>query len=309
MSDCVKIETSNLNLSAELRNAYLEMLRVYKKKKTIPTLAYIGTDLLEVIFKYIAAFEKCFSNLQDGENLSHEQEDALLLGTISVGRRAEEILMTPFHPLNMKYQLALIQERGMEYATDIVIDRLNSVNLLPYIQRSKKIYKVSDQLFSQEWKYYAPVENKKYRGSRRYVPKLVEEKISEFLSHFRYIFEDINNKVVRINLINMGDCSEVFIGLTQYFIHAINRNADIDKLNRFEIHIYTDDVRGNIFSNIKEYVSLKEYLAEQKLFVVNGTTMNTLEGILQRIFSVIFTRIMERIMNMLIFPFMKWNLR
>lgn len=282
VSDCVKIETSNLNLSAELRNAYLEMLRVYKKKKTIPTLAYIGTDLLEVIFKYIAAFEKCFSNLQDGENLSHEQEDALLLGTISVDRRAEEILMTPFHPLNMKYQLALIQERGMEYATDIVIDRLNSVNLLPYIQRSKKIYKVSDQLFSQEWKYYAPVENKKYRGSRRYVPKLVEEKISEFLSHFRYIFEDINNKVVRINLINMGDCSEVFIGLTQYFIHAINRNADIDKLNRFEIHIYTDDFRGNVFSNIKEYVSLKEYLAEQKLFVVNGTTMNTLEGILSK---------------------------
>lgn len=282
VSDCVKIETSNLNLSAELRNAYLEMLRVYKKKKTIPTLAYIGTDLLEVISKYIAAFEKCFSNLQDGENLSHEQEDALLLGTISVGRRAEEILMTPFHPLNMKYQLALIQEQGMEYATDIVIDRLNSVNLLPYIQRSKKIYKVSDQLFSQEWKYYAPVENKKYRGSRRYVPKLVEEKISEFLSHFRYIFEDINNRVVRINLINMGDCSEVFIGLTQYFIHAINRNADIDKLNRFEIHIYTDDVRGNVFSNIKEYVSLKDYLAEQKLFVVNGTTMNTLEGILSK---------------------------
>lgn len=80
----------------------------------------------------------------------------------------------------------------------------------------------------------------------------------------------------------MGDCSEVFIGLTQYFIHAINRNADIDKLNRFEIHIYTDDVRGNVFSNIKEYVSLKDYLAEQKLFVVNGTTMNTLEGILSK---------------------------
>lgn len=54
----------------------------------------------------------------------------------------------------------------MEYASDIVVDRLNSVNLLPYIQRNKKIYKVSDQLFSQEWKYYAPVENKKYRGSR-----------------------------------------------------------------------------------------------------------------------------------------------
>lgn len=282
LSDTAKIESRELILSEELRNTYYDLLQAFKKRRTIPTLAYIGADLLDVVTKYVIAFENCFTTLKDGENLSHEQEDALLLGTISVGRNSEEILMTPFHPLNMKYQLALIEEQGMEYATDIVVDRLNSVNLLPYIQRSKRIYKVSDQLYSQEWKYYAPVENKKYRGSRRYVPKLVEEKISEFLSHFKYIFEDINNKVVRVNLINMGDCSEVFIGLAQYFIHAINRNADIEKLNQFEIHIYTDDVRSNVFLNIKEYSSLKEYLTEQKLFVVNGTAMNSLEGILSK---------------------------
>ena len=27
----------------------------------------------------------------------------------------------------------------------------------------------------------------------------------------------------------MGDCSEVFLGLAQFLVHAINRNADIDK--------------------------------------------------------------------------------
>ena len=78
-------------------------------------------------------------------------------------------------------------------------------------------------MYSMEWKYYAPVENRRYRGSRRFVPKLIEEKITEFVSHFRYIFSDINNKKVRINLINMGDCSDVFIGVAQYF----------------EIHIYS----------------------------------------------------------------------
>lgn len=180
------------------------------------------------------------------------------------------------------YQLALLNEQGMECASDIVVDRLNSVNLLPYIQRNKKIYKVSDQLFSREWKYYAPAENKKYRGSRRYVPKLVEEKISEFISHFRYIFDDINNKTIRINLINMGDCSEVFVGIAQFFIHAINRNADVDKLVRFEIHIYGNDMNGNVFTNIKEYGVLKDYLEELKLSVENGTSMNSLEGILSK---------------------------
>ena len=48
------------------------------------------------------------------------------------------------------------------------------------------LFASESELYSQEWKYYAPVENKKYRGGRRYVPRLVEEKISEFISHFRY---------------------------------------------------------------------------------------------------------------------------
>ena len=280
--DTVKIEKIGIELPAELLETYLNMLDAFKSNKTVPTLAYLSGNLLESVDKYIKAFENSFAELHDGENLSKEKENALLLGTITVGKNANEILLTPFHPLNLKYQMALLGESGIENATDLVLDKLNSINLLPYIQRSRKIYKVSEQMFSQEWKYYAPFENKKYRGSRRYVPKLVEEKVYEFISHFRYIFDDINNKTIRINLINMGDCSEVFIGLSQFFIHAINRNADVEKLARFELHIYTDDMVGNAFSNIREYSRLKEYLSEQKLFVVTGTSMNSLEGIISK---------------------------
>lgn len=282
VSDDAEIEKRNLDLPDELREAYLNMLSEFKKRKTIPTLAYLGEDLGYSVLQFIEIFEQCFVNLKDEENLSKEQEDALLLGMIFVGKNADEILLTPFHPLNLKYQLMLLEEKGIEYTTDVVTGRLNSINLLPYIQKSKRIYKVSDHLYSQEWKYYAPVENKKYRGSRRYVPKLVEEKISEFLAHFRYIFDDINNKTIRINLINMGDCSEIFIGLARFFIHTVNKNADISKLVHFELHIYSDDILGNAFANIKEYSLLKTYLTEQKLYIVNGTTMNNLEGIMSK---------------------------
>lgn len=281
-SENVKIDIVDLEIGEKLKTAYLELLSAFKTKNTIPTLVYLGEGLREYAEKYVEAFEECFLNLEDGENLSQEQENALFIGTISTGRNGEEILLSPFHPLNIKYQLMLLDEEGMEYASDVVMDRLNSVNLLPYIQRSRKIYKVSDQLYSQEWKYYAPVENKKYRGSRRYVPKLVEEKVSEFISHFRYIFDDINNKKVRVNLINMGDCSEVFIGLAQFFIHSINKNADVERLSRFELHIYTDDITSNAFSNLKEYSLLKGFLDDQKLSVDNGTSMNSLEGILSK---------------------------
>lgn len=282
VSESVKIEAKDIVISNDLKDAFLDLLSVFKKHKTIPTLAYFGGELLDSIEKYLNIFEACFSNLNEGENLSQEQENALFLGVISIGRNCDEILFTPFHPLNLKYQLMLLKENGMEYVSDIVVDRLNSINLLPYIQRFRKIYKVSDQLYSKEWKYYAPVENKKYRGSRRYVPKLVEEKITEFISHFRYIFDDINNKKVRVNLINMGDCSDAFIGLAQFFIHSITKNADVDRLARFELHIYTDDIIGNAFSNLKEYSLLKEFLEDQKLFIANGTSMNSLEGILSK---------------------------
>lgn len=278
----VEIVAQNLLISSELKQSYIDMLDAFRRGHTIPTLAYLSGDILEKVDAYICSFENEFVDLEDGENLSQEQENALLLGTITVGNENDEILMTTFHPLNLKYQMMLLKETGLEYASDIVVERLNSINLLPYIQRARKIYKVSDQLFSQEWKYYAPVENKKYRGNRRYVSKLVEEKVTEFISHFKYIFDDINNKKIRINLINMGDCSEVFIGITQFFIHAVNKNADIDKLEKFELHIYSDDSIGNAFSNIKELSSLKRFLSEQKLFVVTGTSMNSLEGILSK---------------------------
>ena len=282
-SDSIKLEGRDLHLSDKLMGAYTKFVETLRNLSTIPTLAYLGDEeIYPVAQDYVKAFEECYADLQDGSNLSTAQEDGLYLGTIAVGKNNDEILFTPIHPLNIMYQLALLDEKGIEYASDIVIDRLNSVNLLPYIQRNKKIYKVSDQLFSQEWKYYAPVENKKYRGSRRYVPKLVEEKISEFISHFRYIFEDINNKTIKINLINMGDCSEVFVGIAQFFIRAINTNADIDKLIRFEIHIYGNDMNGNAFINIKEYGVLKSYLEKLKLSVESGISMNSLEGILSK---------------------------
>lgn len=137
-------------------------------------------------------------------------------------------------------------------------------------------------MYSMEWKYYAPVENRKYRGSRRYVSKLIEEKITEFISHFKYIFSDINNKTMRINLINMGDCSDVFNGIAQYFIHSIGKTPDVDQLVKFELHIYSDGRNANVFENIKEYSRLKAYLTASKLSFANGAAMNSLEGVLSK---------------------------
>lgn len=281
-TDDLKIDTEELVLPLSLKQAYYNLLQAYKQNNTIPTLAYMSGKLKSAVEFFLQEFNLLYESLEEGSYLSQEQENGLLLGTLLVGKNDEELLLTPFHPLNLAYQLQLCKETEFENATDIVIDRLNSIYLLPYIKHNKKIYKVSDQMYSMEWKYYAPVENRKYRGSRRYVPKLIEEKITEFISHFKYIFSDINNKTIRINLINMGDCSDVFNGIAQYFIHAIGKTPDVDQLMKFQLHIYSDGRKANVFENIKEYSRLKAYLTAAKLSFANGVAMNSLEGVLSK---------------------------
>ncbi len=281
-TDQVKIENDDIFQDHSLVASYEEFLDSLQQSNSVPTLAYMSEDIMEKAQKYVNAFLAVYSSLGDGKTLTSEQVNALYIGTLSVGNDSEEILLTPFHPINVAYQIALTKEEGMKDITDIVIDRLTSLNLLPYIKRKKRIYKVSDQINSLEWKYYAPVENKKYRGNWRFVPRLIEEKISEFLMHFKYIFDDINNKTLRINLINMGDCSEVFTGIAQFFIHSINRNPDVDELVRFELNIYSDSKHDNAFSKIREFGMLKQYLADQKLEIASGVSMNTLEGIFSK---------------------------
>lgn len=281
-TDDLEIEAEELALPLSLKQAYYDLLQAYKDNNTIPTLAYMSEELKTATEKFLREFNELYEALEEGSYLSQEQENGLLLGTLFVGRDDDELLLTPFHPLNLAYQLQLCKETEFENTTDIVIDRLNSIYLLPYTKHNKKIYKVSDQMYSMEWKYYAPVENRKYRGSRRYVPKLIEEKITEYISHFKYIFSDINNKRIRINLINMGDCSDVFNGIAQYFIHTIAKTPDVDRLMKFELHIYSDGKKTNVFENIKEYSRLKAYLTASKLAFANGVAMNSLEGVLSK---------------------------
>lgn len=275
------IKPDSMLQNSELEASYIELVETMKRYNTVPTLAYYKDDLRDKAEQYIKSFISLYDGLSEGSTLSEEQVNALYIGTISVGNN-DEILLTPLHPINVAYQLTICSESGIGECIDVIIDRLNSINLMPYLKRKKNIYKVSDQLNSLEWKYYAPVENKKYRGSWRFVPKLIEEKISEFLSHFKYIFDDINNKTIKINLINMGDCGEVFVGIAQYFIHAISKNPNIDDLIRFELHIYSENKLDNAFSNIREFGTLKQYLAENKLEIAAGISMNTLEGIFSK---------------------------
>lgn len=280
--DEADIIEGDLKISDPLRKSYFELLNCFDQKNTVPTLAYIGDNAIQSCAeKYIEVFQSEFSNLDDKTTLSTTQQNALKLGTLSFGDKSNEIWFTPFHPLNVAYQLALSKERGFNDVTDVALDRLNSAYLLPYIQFHKKTYKVADQMASKEWRHYAPIENKKYRGGRTFVPDLVKSKIQEFTKHFKYIFEEINNRLIKINLINMGDCREVLIGIARYFRDEVKKEKkDIEQLLQIELHIYTNDPLNNIFNILKDRNELQKFLENENLSIDANLATTDLKGIL-----------------------------
>lgn len=286
-SEEIVIEDRGLEVAETVKTAYTEFLALIRKKKTLPSLLYLKDDLLEKAKCYIDSFINYYEDLNNGVSLTPEQINTALIGSIVIGKN-EEVWLSPLHPLNVAYQLSLIDETGFDNAGDIILDRLSSTNLFPYLKINEKNYKVSDQSSSLEWNYYAPIENKKYRGSRKFIPKLVEDKIEEYVSHFKYLFDEIDNYHLKINLINMGDCSEVFQGVAQYYMHFVNRNPNYDNLLHIEVNVYGDGLATNKFISLKNYDDLKQTLGDMNLSISNGVSMSSLEGILSKSISCYF---------------------
>ena len=111
------------------------------------------------------------------------------------------IAMSPLHPLNVIYQLSLLQEKGVGNVRDQLIEKLSALYLLPYIKdRDKNLYHAVEQRHSPEWRFYTPLTNKRYQGARNFVQKLVSDKITQYISHFTFLFDDLGNDVFCINL-------------------------------------------------------------------------------------------------------------
>lgn len=280
--ECVITEISKqeLQLTSLLKSSYKQLLNAYKNESTVPTLAFANDDLKKCIVDYLSAINDTYASLQDNNPLSKEQEDALLLGVLAF---KNVVVLTPLHPLNLLYQLSLQEESRIYDAPDNVIDRLNSNYLLPYILLKGNLYKVADNQGSKEWKFYTPNEDKQSMGQRYFVADLVKEKITEYVKHFRYIFSDINNYVIKINLINLGNCKEVFKGLAQLYKKLLQTQPDLDKILKMEIRIYREiDIPNeiNYFSYLSNYDLLKKFLVNEKLEIDNGISMIDVSGIM-----------------------------
>ena len=117
-----------------------------------------------------------------------------------------------------------------------------------------------EQQHTPEWKYYVDENLPRYKSSRDFVSKLVNEKLEEFVGHFKYMFEMGNNAPIRINLINTGDSKEILQGIFKYYVKQL-KSSKSKEILPIDLFIYSNKNITNAFEEVafnENINSLKE---------------------------------------------------
>lgn len=244
-----EIEREELDICDEVKRTYCDILNYYKSSLKLPSLTYLNDELKFLYEKFINSYIAALQSVEEGVYLTKEQKNLFKIGIIQRYVGDKEIIFTPLHPLNIAYQLHLNNHVKDETITDEAIKKLSSTYLLPYINLNDKLFIPIEQYHSPEWKYYVDNSLPRYKSSRSFVSKLVNEKIEEFVDHFSYIFNLSSNAAIKINLINTGDSKEILQGIIKYYVRQLRKNQD-GIILPIDLCIYSDKNITNAFEEV-----------------------------------------------------------
>lgn len=251
----------SLAIDEHVRQSYSALISEFQRIRSLPSLSFYSGTLKEKAESYVESVYSQFEQIEEGCTLSPAQNDLLMLGTVSQLNSEKIIFMSPLHPLNVLYQLELLKEEHVGETRESLVEKLSPLYLLPYLKDSNKnLYHAVEQSHSPEWRVYAQISNKRFQGARNYVQKLVSEKIIQYKDHFTFLFDDLGNDCIHINLINMGDCREVIQGLIRFFSNELRDNIAPEDLSHFVINIYCKPGAYNEFSILSDQKKLRGYV-------------------------------------------------
>lgn len=255
------IQSIDLEINSSVENAYRKIIDYYNLSRKLPSLAYLNSDLKNLYSNFLKEYIDALNKIEEGSYLTKSEKNLFRLGTIKREIEDRELIFTSLHPLNIAYQLHLNDCIDTEEMTDDVLKKFTSTYLLPYIiDEDEKLFIPMEQIHSPEWKYYVDENLPRYKSSRDFVSKLVNEKIEEFVGHFKYMFDMGNNAPIKINLINTGDSKEILQGIFKYYVKQL-KNSQSNEILPIDLFIYSDRNITNAFEEVafnENIESLKE---------------------------------------------------
>lgn len=251
------LECVDLELNDDVKEAFENIVRYFKTSNKLPSLTYLNEDLKDLYERFIKVYIGELNKIEEKEYLTRKQKALFRIGTIKREYEDKELLFTPLNPLNIAYQLHINDAVKDEVLEDDIIKKFTSTYLLPYINVGEdRLYIPMEQNHSPEWKYYVDDKLPRYKSSRDFVSKLVNEKITEFVDHFKYLFNMGNNAPIRINLINTGDSKEILQGIFKYYIKQLKSKKK--EVLPIDLFIYSNKGITNAFEEVAFNDNIKD---------------------------------------------------
>ncbi|MGE6486901.1 DNA phosphorothioation-dependent restriction protein DptH [Paenisporosarcina sp. NPDC076898] len=235
--------TQNINLSDNLREAYSRLINYFKIRNSIPSLCTITADLKTRALEYINEYQREISTFKDGSPAGSKGRDLFKLGTIVSN---ETLYFTPLHPIMLSFKLKVYELLNTEEVENSISSRITPDSLVPYLYDEKTLFKPEHQQAVMEWLTFKPVKQISVSDANQFLAKVVSDKISQFKEHFSYLFIQLSQAPLQLNVINITNDIEVVRGILQWMLDEIKKNG-AENLKPIEVTLYKNENMESAF--------------------------------------------------------------
>lgn len=252
------INKIDIDLPPEIEKCYMRLLDYFKENDFLPSLVYIDEELKSLIEDFIISFIDKIKNIDNNEILSSEKINLFKIGVI---KNNNKLLLSPLHPLNLIYQLKVIEDLDHEKVDSKILKQLNPAKLLPYIIHKNTKYKPISQNDAREWLIYKKINNLNSEESYDYISQIIDEKIEQFYKHFNYIFKGKMRPSMKINIINVENDLNILYGIIDNILEQL-KNKDINNIPKFEVKFYNQNNKNSFdkFFSLNNPEEVEEFL-------------------------------------------------
>ena len=256
-----------LTIHPDMEKAYTALLQYFKVNRLVPSLAFLNEEQFELSIVYVQEFVKQIASIPENMILTEEIKNLFKLGTIV---EEDKILFTPLHPLNVAYQLEIHKRLKNEQIETHILDRLHPNNLLPYIYGpAKQLYRPVVQKSAPEWLIFEPHHKVAIGESNSFLSNVIEEKLSQFVEHFPYLFLKHAKSPIQINIINISNDYEVVRGLINFIKKQIDKKGPteivpIEVALYQEQHVISAFEKFSFIDNVEEFEEMFDVKLETK---------------------------------------------
>ena len=231
----------DIDIPDTLKNCYEDIFNFYSYKDNIPSLVHLDDELKGLYKKLLYYFNQEIESIPENMTIAtSDKKDLLKLGVVEYG---DKIMFSSLSPLNIAFQLEVFNQCGNEEINSNIIDSLTPNNLLPYIYVEDKLYRpVTQNSYNglKEWIVYEESNEVSIGTTNIFIKKVVNEKLKQFVSHFKYLFKDNSNAPLIINIINIDNDIEVVKGVVEFIRDRLPDKRKTGGVIPIEAHIYNE---------------------------------------------------------------------